>query len=284
MRKLLDFLISKRHWFIFLVLEIVSLVMIYRNNSYQRSIMLSSANVVTGYVSSVSASVNSYLNLRSLNKELLERNGQLEMKLLELQDQIDVMKADTAKFAGYAPDSTEVFTYHFVPAEVVNNSVSQIFNYITINKGRKDGITQDMGVVSDKGVVGIVSVVNDHFSVVLSILNPKFRLSCKIQRSQYFGSMIWKGRNIQYGSLEELPRHAVFKKGDIIVTSGYSAIFPPGILVGRIWNEKKNLDNNFYSLDVKLATNFATLKNVRIISNYRQAEQRSSEKEAEQND
>jgi len=166
----------------------------------------------------------------------------------------------------------------------VNNSVSQIFNYITINKGRKDGITQDMGVVSDKGVVGIVSVVNDHFSVVLSILNPKFRLSCKIQRSQYFGSMIWKGRNIQYGSLEELPRHAVFKKGDIIVTSGYSAIFPPGILVGRIWNEKKNLDNNFYSLDVKLATNFATLKNVRIISNYRQAEQRSSEKEAEQND
>jgi rod shape-determining protein MreC len=96
--------------------------------------------------------------------------------------------------------------------------------------------------------------------------------------------MIWKGHDIQYGSLEELPRHAVFKKGDIIVTSGYSAIFPPGIVVGRIRNEKKNLDSNFYSLDVKLATNFATLKNVRIISNYRQTEQRSSEKEAEQND
>ncbi len=284
MRKLLDFLISKRHWFIFLVLEIVSFVMIYRNNSYQRSIMFSSANVVTGYISSISASVNSYLNLRTMNKELLERNGQLEMKLLELQDQIDMMKADTAKFAGYAPDSTEQFTYNFVTAEVINNSVSQISNYITINKGRKDGITQDMGVVSDKGVVGIVSAVNDHFSVVLSVLNPKFKLSCKIQRSQYFGSMIWKGRNIEYGSLEELPRHAVFKKGDVIVTSGYSAIFPPGIVVGRIWNQEKNLDNNFYSLDVRLATNFATLKNVRIISNYRQAEQTSTEKEAEQND
>lgn len=284
MRKLLDFLVRKRHWFLFILLEILSLMLIYRTNAYQRNIMFSSANVVTGHISSVSGYITSYLNLREINKELLERNGQLEMELLELQDQVDMMVADTVSFAGFSPDSTEQFPYSFVMADVVNNSVTHLSNYITVNKGRKEGITPDMGVVSERGVVGIVSTVSDHFAVVIPLLNPKFRLSCKVLGSSYFGSLTWGGRNARYANLEELPRHVEFQKGDTIVTSGYSAVFPSGIVVGTVADFEKQHDDNFYSLEVELATNFQSLNNVRIIKNYRQEEQVSVEREAKKND
>ncbi|SEG04782.1 rod shape-determining protein MreC [Parabacteroides chinchillae] len=284
MRKLLDFLVRKRHWFLFLLLEVLSLILIYHNNAYQRNIMFSSANVVTGHIASVSGYVTSYLNLREINKELLERNGQLELQMLEMQDRLDMMMADTVAFAGFAPDSTEQFPYSCVMAEVVNNSVTHLSNYITVNKGRKDGIDRDMGVVSERGVVGIVSAVSDHFAVVIPLLNPKFRLSCKVLGSSYFGSLSWNGRNSRYANLDELPRHVQFDKGDTIVTSGYSAVFPAGIIVGTVSDFKKQHDDNFYSLEVLLATDFQALNDVRIIKNYRQAEQLSLELEAKRND
>ena len=254
MRKLLDFLVRKRHWFLFVLLEIVSLMLIYRNNAYQRNIIFSSANVLTGHIASVSGYVTSYLNLHEINKELLERNGQLEMELLELQDRLDMMVADTVAFAGFAPDSTEQFAYSFILAGVVNNSVSHLSNYITVNKGSKDGIAPDMGVVSERGVVGIVSTVNDHFSVIIPLLNPKSQLSCKVLGSTYFGALIWKGRDIRFANLEKLPRHVEFQKGDTIVTSGYSSVFPAGLIVGTVADFEKQHDDNFFSLEVELAT------------------------------
>ena len=284
MHKLLDFLVRKRHWFLFILLEIISLTLIYRNNAYQRNIMFSSANVITGHIASVSGFVTSYLNLRDINRELLERNGQLEMELLELQDQLEMMRADTALFAGFASDSTEQFPYSFVTADVVNNSVTHLSNYITVNKGRKDGVEPDMGVVSERGVVGIVSTVSDHFSVVIPLLNPKFKLSCKVLGSSYFGTLSWNGRNARFANLDELPRHVEFEKGATIVTSGYSAIFPSGVVVGKVVNFEKQHDDYFYSLEVELATDFQALNNVRIIKNYRQAEQKNTEREAKKND
>ena len=284
MRKLLDFLVRKRHWFLFVLLEIVSLMLIYRNNAYQRNIIFSSANVLTGHIASVSGYVTSYLNLHEINKELLERNGQLEMELLELQDRLDMMVADTVAFAGFAPDSTEHFAYSFILAGVVNNSVSHLSNYITVNKGSKDGIAPDMGVVSERGVVGIVSTVNDHFSVIIPLLNPKSQLSCKVLGSTYFGALIWKGRDIRFANLEKLPRHVEFQKGDTIVTSGYSSVFPAGLIVGTVADFEKQHDDNFFSLEVELATDFQALNNVRIIKNYNQAEQRRVEQEARRND
>ena len=259
-------------------------MLVYQNNAYQRNIMFSSANVITGHIASVSGYVSSYLNLREINRELLERNGELEMELLELQDQLDMMRADTVTFSGFAPDSTEHFPYSFVMANVVNNSVTHLSNYITVNRGRKDGVEPDMGVVSERGVVGIVSTVSDHFAVVIPLLNPKFRLSCKVLGSSYFGTLSWNGRNARFANLDELPRHVEFEKGDTIVTSGYSAVFPAGIIVGKVVDFEKQHDDNFYSLEVELATDFQTLNNVRIIKNYRQAEQKNIEQEAKRND
>lgn len=284
MRELLDFLIRKRHWFLFILLEIVSLTLIYRNNAYQRNIIFSSGNVITGYIASISSSVTSYLNLRDINKDLMDRNGLLEMELLRLQDQLEMMSADSVSFDGFAPDSTERFPYSFVTAEVKSNSVNRLLNYIVVNKGARDSIIPDMGVVSEKGVVGIVSTVSEHYSVILPLLNPKLHLSCQVKGSNYFGSLGWDGRDIRYAYLDELPRHVEFQKGDTIVTSGYSDIFPSGIILGIVDSFKKQHDDNFYSLNVKLATDFSTLRNVRIIKNYHQKELKDVKQEAKKND
>lgn len=284
MRKLLDFLVRKRHWFLFILLEIVSFVLIYRNNAYQRSIIFSSGNLVTGHIASVSGAVTSYLNLKQTNRELLDRNGRLEQEVLRLRQEMAAMRGDSAAFRGYAPDSTETFAYRSLTAQVVSNSVSRLSNYLVIDKGRKDGVAPDMGVVSQNGVVGVVASVSDHFAVIISLLNPKFRLSCKVAGNNSFGSMAWDGRDIGFANLEELPRHVEFQKGDTIVTSGYSAIFPAGIVVGTVESHEKQHDDNFYSVRVKLSTDFSSLAYVRVISNYRQEEQLNLEKEAKAND
>lgn len=285
MRKLFDFLLRKKHWFLFVLLEIISFTLLYRNTAYQRNVMFSSANVAAGYIESVSGSLRAYLDLRAVNRELSERNGQLEMELLRLQDQLEVLAADTVAFGGMMPDSLHTeFPYRFITAMVVSNSVARLSNYMTLDKGALDGVRQDMGVVSDQGVVGIVSSVSDHFSVVIPLLNPKSRLSCKVQGSNFFGSLVWSGRDPSVATLEELPRHVAFEKGDTVVTSGYSAIFPEGLIVGTISDFKKQHDDNFFSLDIRLATDFRTVQHVRIIENYRQEEQLSIEEEARKND
>ena len=283
MHKLLDFLIRKRHWFLFILLEIISLTLIFHTNAYQQNIMLSTANVVTANIVSVSGSVSSYLNLHEQNKELLERNAQLEMDLHKLRDRFEAMVADTITFSGFTPDSTRRFPYEFIRAKVINNSVSYISNYITLNKGSKDGIVPDMGVVSEQGVVGVVSRVSEHYSVVIPLLNPKFRLSCKVLGSSYFGSMSWDGRSARYANLDELPRHVEFQVGDTIVTSGHSALFPEGVLVGMVSSFEKQRDDNFYSLKVELTTDFYRLNNVMVIRNYYQSEQKQVEREAKGN-
>lgn len=284
MRKLLDFLVRKRHWFLFIVLEIISFTLIFQNSAYQRNVILSSANVFTGNIESMAGSVRSYLNLYQENKILSERNGALELELLKLQDQVEAMLADSVHFAGYMPDSINRFSFEFIPAEVISNSAVQLNNYITLNKGTDDGITSDMGVVSEQGVVGIVSASNKHFSVVIPLINPKFRLSCKLLKNNYFGSLNWNGRDARYSYLYELPNHAAFSAGDTIVTSGFSAIFPAGIMVGKIVTPKRGNEENYTSLKIELATNFWTLKNVRVIKNYRRPEQISVEQEAKKND
>jgi rod shape-determining protein MreC len=284
MRKLLDFLIEKRHWFLFLLLEVASFALVYRNNSYQQSVMLSTANTLAANVVSLTGSVASYINLREENRKLIERNGLLEIERLRLQRQLERMMADTVSFRSYITDTARLFPYDVIVAKVINNSVTYLSNYITIDKGRNDGVLPDMGVISEGGVVGIVSTVSDRYAVIIPFLNPKFRLSCKVLGSSYFGSMSWDGRSTQYAKLDELPRHVEFKAGDTIVTSGFSAIFPEGIMVGNVSSFERQRDDNFYSLTVKLSTDFHRLSAVMVIRNYQQNEQIQIEQEAKSND
>ncbi|MDR2469133.1 MAG: rod shape-determining protein MreC [Tannerella sp.] len=283
MQKLLEFLFSKRHWLVFILCEVISFVLLYRYNAYQRNIFLGSAHTAIGYVSSVSATVLSYIQLREENKLLNERNGLLELEVLDLEQQLETLRSEQLSYDEALPDSL-MRQYQYISARVVNNSVSRLSNYITINKGAKDGIQPDMGVVSTRGVVGIVSTVDEHFSVVISLLNPKSKLSCKLKGRDYYGMLSWDGRDTQYAHLGELPNHVEFQKGDTVVTSGFSAIFPPGIRVGTIVEMDNSHSQSFYSLKVKLATDFQRLKNIRVIRNLLQQERLTVEREARKND
>lgn len=283
MRQLLEFLVTKRHWFLFVLLEVVCFVLIYQNSTFQRSVLISTTNGVTAHIASLSGDVSSFFNMRTMNRELAEKNGELELRLLQLQERIEQLQAQDIPFNGMMTDSTTIFPYTFIMAQVKNNSVTQLSNYITIDKGKKDGVSPQMGVISESGLVGIVSLVSDHFAVVLPVLNPKFRQSCKIVGPNYAGSLVWNGRDARYAQLKELPRHVEFQKGDTVVTSGYSAIFPAGIIVGTVADYRREHDDNFYTLDIELATNFQALDHLRVLINNDKEEQWALEKEMQGN-
>ena len=166
---------------------------------------------MVGDIYSLTGNVTSYFGLKQINQDLIERNGELEKEIQILKELLRDQYAEIQL-------NDSLTKYDFVVAQVINNSVSQLENYITLNKGSKDGIAPQMGVVDQNGIIGIVSNVSEHYSVVISILNPKLRLSAKVKGSDYFGSLVWNGKNARIALLEELPRHIEFQTGDTIVT------------------------------------------------------------------
>ncbi len=265
MRDLLDFLIKYSKWLLFVIYVVASCVLLFHNNPYQHHIFLTSANTVSSAVYGSAENVTSYFHLHDINEDLQSQNARLEAQLLDLQKKLEKYELDEA-FDSIMADTVKL-QYDFILANVISNSVTRGHNYITIGKGKKDGIKPEMGVVDQNGVVGVVNVVGNNASRIISLLNPKMRLSCKIKGSEYFGSLVWDGKNPEEAVLEEMPRHEKFKKGDTIVTSGYSAVFPPGIPVGTIISHAKEHDDNFYALRIKLFTDFNRLSTVRVITN-----------------
>lgn len=278
MRNLIDFLWRHSSWIVFAFYVVLSCVLLFGRNPYQRSVYFSSANRVAVVVYDLQSEVSSYLGLRQANRDLQLRNGELEMEVVNLKEQLNSYRAAAGKDT--IPADSVLHDYDFVVARVVNNSVAQTNNYITIDKGRAEGIEPEMGVVDQNGVVGIINVVGEHHAVAISVLNPKLRLSCKVKGSDYFGSLVWDAVSPRYAVLEEMPRHVEFAPGDTIVTSGYSSVFPEGLMIGVISDYKKQRDDNFYALRVKLSTDFSCLGYVRIISNRMKEEQDQLEKEA----
>ena len=263
MNNLLNFFVKHSAWFIFAIYVILSLVLLFRDNPYQQSVYLTSANQVSAAVYKAFNGVTSYFHLHGINESLQERNAALEMELIELRNQMQEM-------ALQAPDSLHqpsLKQYTFVMAHVISNSIAQPNNYITINRGHADGVKPEMGVIDQNGVVGIVNVVGPHAARVISLLNPHMRLSCKLKGSGFFGSLVWDGKSPQHAVLEELPKHLTFHKGDTIITSGYSAVFPEGIIVGIVEGLARDMSNSFVSLRIRLTTNFSQLSNVRVITN-----------------
>jgi rod shape-determining protein MreC len=245
--------------------------------------MLSSVHVMVGHIFSISSSIRSYLDLHAENNLLFERNGQLELEILKLHKKLEQLQSGMLTYDAILTDSID-YPYRFTSANVVNNSITGLHNYITIDKGSQDNIEVDMAVVSVNGVVGVVSTVRDHFSVVLPLLNVKSKLSCKVKRMGDEGSLVWDGRDSRYSNLEELALHAEFEVGDTIVTSGHSAIFPPGLIVGWVEEQDQAHSHNFYSLKIKLATDFVHIKTVRVIKYDYQKERLAVEQEAKRND
>lgn len=272
MRNLLNFLVRNLHWWLFLLLVVASFALLLHDTAYPRSVYLSSANSVTGSVYRLSSSVTSYVGLKTENDDLMEKVAEMEARIQYLQEYIS-HRVDSVASKAVLSDSLGASGYTFVKAQVVNSSVAQADNYITINKGTADGVTSDMGVISATGAVGVVSLASEHFSIVIPILNSKSRLSCKIRKNNHFGPLVWEGGDPNFAWLMNQPRHVLFNTGDTVVTSGFSTIFPPDIMVGTIVDSKKENNDNFNSLKVALSTDFYTLKNVLVINNKNQKEQ-----------
>lgn len=263
MRNLLEFLAKYNHWFVFLILEVVSMVLLFQYNSYQGSAWFSSANAVTGKLYEWDANVETFFSLTKLNQELTQRNAYLEQEVQKLSDSLVSVTKDSSIY--HRDQFALLRNYRLIPAKVVANSVDKPGNLMTIDKGSADGIHKDMGVISGTGVVGIVYLVAEHYAIVIPVLNTKSNISCMIQNRGYFGYLRWKGGVSDLAYLEEVPRHAHFKLGDYVVTSGYSAVFPPGVRVGRILHVFNSADGLSYRVQLRLSTDFARLRDVCVI-------------------
>lgn len=263
MRNLLEFLAKYNHWFVFLILEVVSMVLLFQYNSYQGSAWFSSANAVTGKLYEWDANVETFFSLTKVNLELTQRNAYLEQEVQKLSDSLVSVTKDSSIY--HRDQFALLRNYRLIPAKVVANSVDKPGNLMTIDKGSADGIHKDMGVISGTGVVGIVYLVAEHYAIVIPVLNTKSNISCMIQNRGYFGYLRWKGGVSDLAYLEEVPRHAHFKLGDYVVTSGYSAVFPPGVRVGRILHVFNSADGLSYRVQLRLSTDFARLRDVCVI-------------------
>ena len=263
MRNLLEFLAKYNHWFVFLILEVVSMVLLFQYNSYQGSACFSSANAVTGKLYEWDANVETFFSLTKVNQELTQRNAYLEQEVQKLSDSLVSVTKDSSIY--HRDQFALLRNYRLIPAKVVANSIDKPGNLMTIDKGSADGIHKDMGVISGTGVVGIVYLVAEHYAIVIPVLNTKSNISCMIQNRGYFGYLRWKGGVSDLAYLEEVPRHAHFKLGDYVVTSGYSAVFPPGVRVGRILHVFNSADGLSYRVQLRLSTDFARLRDVCVI-------------------
>lgn len=265
MKELVEFFRRYSKWFVFVFYVVLSCVMLFNSDPYRRHLWLTSASTVASGLYAASNNVTSYFSLRETNEDLNRRNAVLESEVVNLREQVQRMKLAEYTDTLQQPDS--VGHFDFIVANVINNSIHRPFNYLTIDKGTADGVRPEQGVIDHSGVVGTVSVAGTHYARVISLLNPNFRLSCKIKGSEHFGSLVWEGDDPSVALLEELPRHTVFTVGDTVVTSGYSAVFPAGLPVGVILEDHKNHKENFFTLRVKLFADFSRLSNVQIVVN-----------------
>lgn len=264
MRNLLNFLRKYNYGLLFVILEVICFILLFRFNHYQGSVFFTSASTVAGAVYEVSSRVTRYFGLIDANRNLTARNIELELQVEQLNRTLQHYIQDSTVMTKLREETLS--GYRIYEAHVINNSLTEQNNYMTIDKGSQDGIRSEMGVVCGNGVVGIVYSTGKHYSIILPILNSKSSISCKIKRTSYFGFLKWEGGSSQYAWVKDLPRHSEFTLGDTIVTSGHSAVFPAGIPIGTVDDMQDSHDGLSYLLKAKLFTDFARVYDVCVIS------------------
>jgi len=263
-------LILKYHFtIIFILLEIVSFSLIIRHNEYQRAIFSESASTLFGNISSTITSIKDYFRLKEMNESLANENILLKNRLEEYE-----FLRDTIIHGTVVQDSIPV--YEYIGAKQVNATYNRTKNYITLNRGRKNGLQKEMAVCTPEGIVGLIQDLSDHFAVVIPLINVDSRISAKIKKNNYYGSLQWDGNDYAYSYLNDIPYHVEVNAGDTIVTSGLSKIFPEGIVVGYVESVDKETAN-FLKIKVKLAVDFKRINHVYVILNNKKNEQTSLE-------
>lgn len=261
MRQILSFLKHQKDFFLFIFLFFIAFSLVFNANSFQKTRYLHAANRLSGNLYLLTNSVTKYFGLHHQNELLAQENKKLRQQLLDTQkDKINAVDTDTN--ISFSPNTYEVFR-----AEVIRNSINLTKNFILINKGTADSINQDMGVISSKGIVGIVDKSTLRFSSVQSVLNVRSKISAALKKSGHYGTLTWDEQKLNIVQLVEVPNIAPVKVGDTIVTDGRSMIFPKGIPVGKVKAFRVNPLDNTYVLDVELFTDMSNIQHIYIIKN-----------------
>lgn len=267
---LIDFIRKYCYIFLFILFETISMILLFRFNSYQGSVWFSAANSVAAGINSTYSNVMNYFNLEQVNQELTAQNIALQRETEHLRQSLITATKDTTITEKLMRE--KLVGYNMVPATVVSNSAERSNNYLVIDRGEKDGIRPEMGVVGGGGVVGIIYLTGPHHSLVIPVTNRKSSISCRVRGQNYFGYLQWDGSSMLSAYVDDVPRYAKVKVGQAIETSGYSAVFPPGIFVGRVRTIRNSSDGQSYRLDVTLGTNFANLRDVLVVTTPYKAE------------
>ncbi|MFA0962081.1 rod shape-determining protein MreC [Roseivirga sp. BDSF3-8] len=270
MRSLLKVIYRYRAFFIFILLELVCTYLIVRNNNYQGAAFFNSSNALVGNLLETQSGITGYLSLKEANKELAAENARLRAELDVLED-----VADTA--GNIFRKTVLLEDYQYIPARVINNSTRRYNNYLTLNKGEKDSIKAGMGVIGPGGVVGRVKAVSENFATVISVLHNDMLISSQVRRTGYFGSTSWPGKDASTAELKFIPRSESVMQGDTIITSGYNAVYPGGVLVGIVEEVKLREDASFYDIKLRLSTDFGNLSYVYVVENKMKEERDSIE-------
>lgn len=272
MQQIIFFFIRNKNFLLFAVLFTISVALTIQTHNYHNDKFISSANFVTGGVYTFRNNITDYFSLRTENDDLLEENLLLRKKLDQLKDFVDAPGLDSTVI----PAKFEYFA-----ARVINNNYANTKNQLTLDKGSNDGITIDLGVISSKGIVGIVSDISKNYATVQSILNTKSRINAKHKYSGHFGSLKWDTKDPNVVQLIDIPRLAEIEKGDTIVTGGRSTIFPEGILIGTVKDFHLDTDNNYYYVNIQLFNDMTSLEHVYLIENNDAPEIKALEKGVE---
>lgn len=281
MDTLIRFFIIFKTFFVFVLLELVSLVLYFSFNNFQHGQYLNASNTVAGKLYEVRSSITDYMELGNKNWELARENAMLKNQLYAANKALEYFREDST----YAVRKkvAEDNNYSFMAARVVNATFTKAHNYLTLDKGSAEGVRPEMGVVCQAGVVGIVSAVSEHFSLVIPVLNVSSRISVKVKDKSQTGTLVWKGDDYRYASLEDVPSYIPVAKGDTIITSGYSSIFPEGVFVGKIVKTERGKDQ-LQKLNVGLGPDFSKLVYVDIINFKNAEEMKKLEKEGTNNE
>ncbi len=267
---LVSFTAKYSHLALFVVLEVVSLVLLFRFNNYQGSVYFSASNSLVAQINGAYSATESFVKLQEVNRDLTAQNIALQRETEQLRQALTTATKE--------PTQTEklmrehLVGYQMTPATVVSNSAERTNNYLVIDRGDQDGIRPEMGVVGGGGVVGIVYLTGPHHSLVIPVTNRKSSISCRVRGQNYFGYLQWDGSSMLSAYVDDVPRYAKVKVGQAVETSGYSAVFPPGIFVGRVRKISNSADGQSYRLDVTLGTDFANLRDVLVVTTPYKAE------------
>ncbi|MFV0565798.1 MAG: rod shape-determining protein MreC [Flavobacteriaceae bacterium] len=258
MQQIINFIIRNKNFLLFLLLFCISILFTIQSHSYHRSKFINSANFLSGGVYHSLNNVSEYLHLKSQNQLLADENVKLRQLLLNAKTNNSVSYLDSVSYNNH---------YKFTPANVIKNSYSATDNILLINKGKKDSIREDFGVISPKGLIGIVENVSNNYATIVSVLNTTSKISAQLKKTNHYGSLIWNGNNPAFVQLIDIQKIAPVIKGDTIITSGMSSIFPKGVPIGVVDNFKLDKGENFFEINVKLFNDMTNIEHVYIIEN-----------------